>query len=286
VLAEKYQDRITKIRSKYPDLRSTVMPLLYLAQEEYGGLNQNALREVAELCDLDPTEVKTIAGFYTMYWEEDEQAEHGHGYKGDGKKGKYWLQVCTDLPCALRGADAFHKELKAHLGVEEGGTTEDGLFTVEHVMCLAACDKAPMLQCNFHFVENLNMDIMKEKLEQWRAEAANPPAPVVAAPKPARRQVAKASAPVKAAPAEVAPAEAAMAQVGREEPTTKKITPKSLPAQPTEAPTTSESVPAQKPGTRSRKPKVIESGESDTLRVQKPSSRTSKKKSQQEDKNN
>jgi NADH-quinone oxidoreductase subunit E len=55
--------------------------------------------------------------------------------------------------------------------VEEGGTTEDGVFTVEHVMCLAACDKAPMLQCNFHFHENLNMEKMRVLLDEWRAEA-------------------------------------------------------------------------------------------------------------------
>lgn len=171
MLAEKYADRIASIRAKYPDLRSTVMPLLYIAQEEYGGLNDGALREVAHLCDLDPTEVKTIAGFYTMYWEEGRQAQRGYGFKGDGKKGKYWLQVCTDLPCALRGADQFYAQLKDYLGVADGGTTEDGLFTVEHVMCLAACDKAPMLQCNFHFMENLDMEQMKAQIEAWRAEA-------------------------------------------------------------------------------------------------------------------
>jgi NADH-quinone oxidoreductase subunit E len=172
MIAQKYADRISKIRAKYPDKRSTVMPLLYLAQEEYNGLNDGALREVADLCDLDPTEVKTIAGFYTMYWEEEAQKRKGHGHQGDGKKGQYWLQVCTDLPCALRGADQFYEGLKAHLGVEDGGTTADGLFTVEHVMCLAACDRAPMLQCNFHFMENLDLDKMAAFIAEKRAEAA------------------------------------------------------------------------------------------------------------------
>lgn len=171
MLAEKYADRIEKIRSKYPDKRSTVMPLLYLAQEEYNGLSDSALREVADLCDLDPTEVKTIAGFYTMYWEEEAQQRKGYGFQGDGKKGRYWLQVCTDLPCALRGADQFYADLKAELGLEDGTTTEDGLFTVEHVMCLAACDRAPMLQCNFHFHEDLDMEKMRALLQEWRAEA-------------------------------------------------------------------------------------------------------------------
>lgn len=154
---KKYAKRIEATFSKYPDKRSAVMPMLYLAQEEYGWVSPEGIEEVAALCEMDSTQVKSIAGFYTMYSEKP--------------KGKYWLQVCTDLACALRGADEFHKQLKEHLGVQEGGTTADEMFTVEHVMCLAACDKAPMLQCNFHYVENLDMDKMKALLDQWRAEA-------------------------------------------------------------------------------------------------------------------
>lgn len=157
-LAEKYAKEIEKHLSKYPDKRSAVMPLLHIAQEEYGWVSPEGILEVAELCDMDPTQVKSIAGFYTMYSEKP--------------KGKYWLQVCTDLPCALRGAEQFHNDLKEHLGVDEGGTSEDGLFTVEHVMCLAACDNAPMLQCNFHFMENLDMEKMKAWVEEKRAELA------------------------------------------------------------------------------------------------------------------
>jgi NADH-quinone oxidoreductase subunit E len=159
ILDPKYAQRIEAAFAKYPDKRSAVMPLLYIAQEEYGYVSPEGIDEVAVLCDMEPTQVRSIAGFYTMYAERP--------------KGKYWLQVCTDLACALRGADAFHKELKEYLGVKEGGTTEDGLFTVEHVMCLAACDKAPMLQCNFHYMENLDMDKMKAFIAEKRAEAKN-----------------------------------------------------------------------------------------------------------------
>lgn len=154
---EKYTARIERHLAKYETKRSAVMPLLYIAQEEYGWVSPEGIDEVAEILELDPTQVKSIAGFYTMYSEKP--------------KGKYWLQVCTDLPCALKGADEFHAWLKEELGVEEGGTTEDGMFTVEHVMCLAACDKAPMLQCNFHYAENLDQDKMKELLAKWRDEA-------------------------------------------------------------------------------------------------------------------
>ena len=159
MLAEKYAERIDKIFAKYADKRSGVMALLYLAQEEYGWLSEEVLREVAAICDMDPTQVQSIAGFYTMYSEKP--------------KGKYWLQVCTDFPCALRGADEFYRELCAYLGLgEDGGTTEDGLFTVEQVMCLAACDRAPMLQCNFHYHENLNLEKAVALVEKLRAEAA------------------------------------------------------------------------------------------------------------------
>ena len=156
-----YADRIEAIFAKYPDRRSAVMPLLYLAQEAYGYVTPEACQEIGNLIGVDPTQVRSIAGFYTMFREEP--------------KGRYWLQVCTDLPCALRGADQFYQDLLAELGVEDGGTTADGLFTVEQVMCLAACDRAPMLQCNFHYHENLDMDQMRALIAQWRAEAGVEP---------------------------------------------------------------------------------------------------------------
>jgi NADH-quinone oxidoreductase subunit E len=153
---KKYNQRIEATFSKYPDKRSAVMPMLYLAQEEYGWISPEGIQEVAELCEIEPTQVRSIAGFYTMY------SKH--------PKGKYWLQVCTDLPCALCGADQFYKELKVHLGVGDGETTDDGMFTVEHVMCLAACDKPQVLQCNFHYHENLDMEKAKVLIEELRAE--------------------------------------------------------------------------------------------------------------------
>jgi len=167
MLKDKYADRIQKIFAKYADKRSAVMSLLYLAQEEYGYVTEAACAEIAALIGTDRTQVRSIAGFYTMFREEP--------------KGKYWLQVCTDLPCALRGADKFYEELLQELGIEDGGTTSDGMFTVEHVMCLAACDRAPMLQCNFHYHEHLDMDTMRALIAQWRAESGVPAEPAAEA---------------------------------------------------------------------------------------------------------
>jgi NADH-quinone oxidoreductase subunit E len=164
-LLENYKDQVEYHLSKYPEdqSRSAVMPLLYIAQEHYGYVNDEGVEDVAEILDMDPTQVRSIAGFYTMYREKP--------------KGKVWLHVCTDLPCALRGADEFYHDLLDELGIEDGGTTEDGMFTAEHVMCLGSCDTAPMLQANFRFHENLDMDIMRDLLAKWREDvnaAVNP----------------------------------------------------------------------------------------------------------------
>lgn len=167
----KYNERITQIFARYPDKRSAVMPMLYIAQDQYGWVSPEAIEEVAEVCELDPTQVRSIAGFYTMFRETP--------------KGKYWLQVCTDLPCALKGADQFYEGLLQMLGLGHGSdTTDDGLFTVEHVTCLAACDHAPMLQCNFHFHESLDLEKMKALVDQWRADYAanNVPSEVAGLP--------------------------------------------------------------------------------------------------------
>ncbi len=154
----KYNERIQQIFARYPDKRSAVMAMLYVAQDQYGWISPEAIADVSQACEMDPTQVVSIAGFYTMY------SEH--------PKGNYWLQICTDLPCALKGADQFYQGVLDMLGIESGSTTDDEMFTVEHVTCLAACDRAPMLQCNFHYHESLDLEKMKALIEKWRADYA------------------------------------------------------------------------------------------------------------------
>ncbi len=149
-LAKKYPKEIKQILSKYPPehKRSAVMPLLYLAQRDEGYLTKAAMQDVAGIVDITETEVAAIVGFYTLY----------HDQKG----GKYRMQVCTDLPCALRGADEFMNNLCSNLGIKVGETTEDGFLTLEAVTCLAACDKAPMFQTQgpdgIKYHENMTVD--------------------------------------------------------------------------------------------------------------------------------
>jgi NADH-quinone oxidoreductase subunit E len=135
-LLEKYPDEIQTILAKYPDdkagRRSAVMPLLYLAQRAYGYLTKEAIGQVAEICETSTTDVASLIGFYTLFHDEQD--------------GKYHVQVCTDLSCALRGAEEFLDKLCANLGIRVGETTPDGLIKVESVMCIAGCDKAPLFQ--------------------------------------------------------------------------------------------------------------------------------------------
>ena len=160
MLAEKYPEEVKKILAKYPpeQKRSAVMPLLYLAQREGGYVTKEAMADIAKMLEITTTDLASIIGFYTLFHDE--------------KAGKYRMQVCTDLPCALRGADKFLEELCGNLGIQVGETTPDGLVTVEAVMCLAGCDKAPMfqLQCadGIEYHENMTVDRTMELVEALR----------------------------------------------------------------------------------------------------------------------
>lgn len=159
-LAKKYPKEVKQILSKYPPegKRSAVMPLLFLAQREEGYINKSAMQDIAETLEITETEVAAIVGFYTLYH--------------DKKEGKYRIQVCTDLPCALRGADKFMDDLCANLGIKVGETTPDGTVTLEAVTCLAACDKAPMFQTQgpegIKYHENMTVAKTVELVEALR----------------------------------------------------------------------------------------------------------------------
>jgi len=159
-LADKYPQEVKKILEKYPSehKRSAVMPLLYLAQRDGGYITKEAMADIGQMLDMTTTDVVSIVGFYTLFHDE--------------KAGKFRMQVCTDLPCAMRGADKFLEELCSNLGVKVGETTEDGLITIEAVTCLAGCDRAPMFQLQspdrIEYHENMTVDKAMELIEALR----------------------------------------------------------------------------------------------------------------------
>jgi NADH-quinone oxidoreductase subunit E len=161
--SEKEQQELDEILKKFPPDRklSAVLPALYLAQREKNWLDDGDIAAVAETLDIPITHVHSIIGFYTLFRKEP--------------VGKYMVQVCTDLPCALRGAEAFYQRLCQHMGLgPDGGTTEDDLFTVEQVVCIAACDKAPCLQINLEYYENLTDEQIDEVIARLREKEKNP----------------------------------------------------------------------------------------------------------------
>jgi NADH-quinone oxidoreductase subunit E len=167
-LLNKYKEEVEQILSKYPAdfRRSAVMPLLYIAQREQGYVTREAMDDIAALCGISSTDVASIAGFYTLYFEEPH--------------GKYHIQVCNDLPCAMRGADDYLKQVCGYLGVDVGETTADGLFTVEAVKCLAACHRAPMFQeqhgDRIIYHEDQTLEKTIAWIEEVRRQAASSPA--------------------------------------------------------------------------------------------------------------
>jgi NADH-quinone oxidoreductase subunit E len=163
LLADKYRTEIAAILAKYPPehRRSAAMPLLYLAQKEYGHVTRAALEEIADLVGVERTQIASLVGFYTLYHDRPE--------------GKLRIQICTDLPCALRGAEALAEQLCQRLGIRPGETTPDGMITVETVMCLAACDHAPVFQVQdadgLHYHEDQTIDSAMQVIDAARRKA-------------------------------------------------------------------------------------------------------------------
>lgn len=133
-LMKTHSEKIEHLLAAYPPerKRAAVMPLLHVAQMDHGYVTGQDMQDIAEICEITVTEVASVVGFYALFH--------------DAPGGKIRLQVCTDVACKLRGASEYVSGLCSALGIEPGGTTSDGLVTVEEVKCLAACDKAPMFQ--------------------------------------------------------------------------------------------------------------------------------------------
>jgi NADH-quinone oxidoreductase subunit E len=128
--------RFEEIVKRYPPDRrqSAVLPALYLAQAQQGYVTANAIRYVAQLVEMTPAEVEDVVSFYTMFYTRP--------------VGKFVLQVCRTLSCALNGAERVTAELTAKLGIEPGQTDATGTFTLFEVECLGACDRAPVVMVN------------------------------------------------------------------------------------------------------------------------------------------
>ncbi len=150
--------RFDEIVERYPPdrRRSAVLPALYLAQQQQGYITANAIRHVAELLGITRADVEDVVSFYTMFYTKP--------------VGKFVLQVCRTLSCALNGAERVTEELRGKLGIEPGQTDASGTFTLIEVECLGACDRAPVVMVNDAWHECLKPDDASRLVDDLRAK--------------------------------------------------------------------------------------------------------------------
>ena len=152
---------VKKIIGRYPEgkQKSAVIPVLHIAQEEFGGwLSSDTMDYVASLLQLEPIEVYEVASFYSMYNLQP--------------VGKYVFEVCQTGPCMLNGSDSIIGYIKSRLGIGVGETTPDGLFTLKTVECLGACGYAPLMQLGKNYREHLTKEKVDALIEECRNKAA------------------------------------------------------------------------------------------------------------------
>ena len=153
-----------EIIARYPKRKSALIPLVHLSQEQNGYVTQEAMKHVAELLDVTPAEVYGTASFYEMFRFEP--------------TGKYLINICGTLSCALVGANDLMHHAEQVLGVRAGSTTPDGLITLQHAECQAACTEAPTLQVNYRHrfrVTNADFDELVADLRAGKLANEIPP---------------------------------------------------------------------------------------------------------------
>ena len=152
VFEAKARAEFEEILTHYTTRRAALMPVLWLAQREFGWISPGVEAYVAELLELPRAWVEGVVSFYTMYYRRP--------------MGKHHIQVCTNISCSLRGAEDIVGALAKRLDVQPGATTHDGRFSLDRVECLGSCGTAPMLQLNDVYVENLSVDAVIDMVDQ------------------------------------------------------------------------------------------------------------------------
>jgi NADH-quinone oxidoreductase subunit E len=154
-LSDTTRSEMREIIARYPHARSALLPMLHLVQSEEGYVTPEGIEMCAEELGLTTAEVTAVATFYTMYKRRP--------------TGRHHIGVCTNTLCAVMGGDAVFQQVKEHLGVGNDETTDDGMFTVEHIECQAACDYAPVLTVDWEFFDKQTPASATALLDDLRA---------------------------------------------------------------------------------------------------------------------
>ncbi|NLH62030.1 MAG: NADH-quinone oxidoreductase subunit NuoE [Ignavibacteriales bacterium] len=152
--SEENLQKIASVQKNYPDKRSSIMPVLYIAQEQNGWISHEVMAEVAHLLEITESEVYGVVTFYTMYHKK--------------QVGKFHLQVCTNVSCMLRGGYDIWNKIKDKYNLEDGGVTQDGKLSLEEVECMGSCGTAPMIAINEDYFENLTPEKVIEIIDSLK----------------------------------------------------------------------------------------------------------------------
>jgi NADH-quinone oxidoreductase subunit E len=157
ILSDESIQLIKTKAAQYPHKKSAVLPALTVAYHQVGNLSDDIYRELSKVIGVPTLEIAEAASFYTMFPKEP--------------VGKYLIQVCHNISCALLGADSLIAYLEDKLGIQKGDTTPDKIFTLISVECLGSCSTAPMMQINHDFYENLTRQKVDQILDDLRSKA-------------------------------------------------------------------------------------------------------------------
>jgi NADH-quinone oxidoreductase subunit E len=155
--SDEFEARFAQMLTHYPTKRSVLVPTLLYAQDEVGFLNDDVIGEIAGRLELTELDVRNVISYYSMLTTKP--------------RGKYNVQVCTNIACMVRGGEDMLEHCKKKLGVGHKGTTEDGFFSLEEVECIGACSWAPAMQVNYDFHENLTADKVDKILDEYKKKA-------------------------------------------------------------------------------------------------------------------
>lgn len=157
ILTKASVEAIRAKTAEYPRRKSAILPAITIAYQQVGHLNEAIYEEISRIIRIPASEIAEAASFYTLFPKQP--------------VGKYLIQVCHNISCALMGADGLVEYLEKKLGIKKGETTRDNLFTLISVECLGSCATAPMMQINNDFYENLTPQKVDQILEELRSKA-------------------------------------------------------------------------------------------------------------------
>ena len=155
MFSEENLKQLEKLKKQYPTTKSLTLPVLWMAQEQFGWISPETMKYVAELLNLPVSHIYGVVTFYTMF--------------NTKPVGKHHLQICTNISCQLRGSEQITEHVCDKLNVKLGETTSDKRFTVQEVECLGSCGTAPMMQVNNEeYYENLTVEKMDKLLQEMK----------------------------------------------------------------------------------------------------------------------